>query len=120
VFVCHSDFWPLNTTLYVRDFKGHPLCFVYHLLSGLNFSKFTDKGAVPGINRNDLHRDTVILPPKKIATAFDAIVSLLMAKAHANDNESHSLAALRDLLLPKLMSGEIRVKDFEKVVEAAQ
>jgi type I restriction enzyme S subunit len=37
----------------------------------------------------------------------------------ANDDESHMLANIRDALLPKLVSGEVRVKDAEKFVEKA-
>jgi type I restriction enzyme, S subunit len=119
VFTCHVDFWPLNTTLYVRDFKGHPFWFVYHVLSGLPFSKFTDKAAVPGINRNDLHREPVTFPTAELIAAFNAIALPLMMKVRSNDAESQILVSLRDLLIPKLMSGEIRVRDAEKVAEAA-
>jgi type I restriction enzyme S subunit len=46
-------------------------------------------------------------------------VKPLHAKLVANLRESETLAAIRDALLPKLLSGEIRVKDAEKTVEAA-
>ncbi len=62
VFYITQPFWPLNTTLYVRDFKGnHPL-FIYYLLQCVDFDKFSDKTGVPGINRNDIHRLKVLLP----------------------------------------------------------
>lgn len=119
VFTCVSDFWPLNTTLYVRDFKGHPFWFVYHTLLGLDFTKYSDKGAVPGVNRNALHVEPVTLPNPTILSAFDGIVACFMSRVGCNDAEIATLANLRDLLLPKLMSGEIRVKDAEKLVGEA-
>jgi type I restriction enzyme, S subunit len=58
-------------------------------------------------------------PSGEIAGAFQAITGDLAVSIRANDLESHTLAELRDLLLPKLLSGEIRVKDAEKMVEDA-
>src|SRR5437879_2593750 len=48
VFYVTQPFWPLNTTLYVKDFKGnHPL-FVYYLLQSADFDKFSAKQSLPG------------------------------------------------------------------------
>ena len=63
VFFVPSDFWPLNTTLYVRDFKGNDPRFISYFLRGLDFSAYSDKAAVPGLNRNHLHQATVRYPP---------------------------------------------------------
>ena len=62
VFFVPSDFWPLNTTLYVRDFKGNDPRFISYFLRGLDFSAYSDKAAVPGLNRNHLHQATVRYP----------------------------------------------------------
>jgi type I restriction enzyme S subunit len=50
---------------------------------------------------------------------FDNLLAPLLEHEAANISETRTLAATRDLLVPKLMSGEIRVKDAEKVVAAA-
>ena len=47
-----EDFWPLNTTLWVKDFKGHPERFVYYLLKSIDFSRYNSGAAVPSLNRN--------------------------------------------------------------------
>ena len=62
VFYIREDFWPLNTTLYVRDFKGNNPRFISYFLSSLDFLAYSDKAAVPGLNRNDLHQARVRLP----------------------------------------------------------
>ncbi|MFA0626573.1 restriction endonuclease subunit S [Vibrio sp. 10N.222.49.A3] len=62
VFYIEEDFWPLNTTLYVKDFKGNDPLFIYYYLKTVSYKDYTDKGAVPGVNRNDLHRAKVLLP----------------------------------------------------------
>ncbi|PJC85597.1 restriction endonuclease subunit S [Vibrio sp. HA2012] len=62
VFYIEEDFWPLNTTLYVTDFKGNCPEFVYYLLKTFDFHKYSDKAAVPGVNRNHLHMEKVRVP----------------------------------------------------------
>ncbi|MGJ5006927.1 restriction endonuclease subunit S [Bradyrhizobium oligotrophicum] len=76
VFYVDRDFWPLNTTLYVRDFKGANPRFAAYFLMRLDFQAYTDKAAVPGINRNDLHLAEVRWPPRE---EQDRIANLLGA-----------------------------------------
>ena len=118
VFFVDGPFWPLNTALYVADFKMNNPRFVFHTLRGLAFDVYSDKGAVPGINRNDLHQARVVIAPAPIQAAFAATTDALSARVASNETESETLAATRDLLLPRLMSGELRVKDAERVLAA--
>jgi type I restriction enzyme S subunit len=64
----------------------------------------------------DLRRLLVVAPADGVLAAFDAAVGPLHRKWFQNVLESRTLAALRDTLLPKLMSGELRVRDAEKLV----
>ena len=52
-------------------------------------------------------------------TGFDQTVFVLLDQVQANRAEARTLSQIRDLLLPKLMSGEIRVRDAEKIVGEA-
>ena len=60
----------------------------------------------------------ITVPSAEVLEAFDSIVQPLYRQIVANTKESSMLAETRDLLLPKLMSGEIRLRDAEKAVEA--
>jgi type I restriction enzyme S subunit len=62
VFYIEEDFWPLNTTLYVRDFKGNDPRFVNYFLKSVDYHSFSDKAAVPGVNRNHLHQAAICYP----------------------------------------------------------
>ncbi|ARW11839.1 restriction endonuclease subunit S [Acetobacter ascendens] len=62
IFYEKENFWPLNTTLYVKDFKGNHPKFIYYFLKTLDFWAFSDKAAVPGLNRNDLHTANILFP----------------------------------------------------------
>jgi len=59
------------------------------------------------------------MPPVPIMEAYGSMVRQLFAKVEQNERMSAILAAIRDTLLPKLLSGEVRVKDTEKLVSAA-
>ena len=60
----------------------------------------------------------IAVPPPPVIEQFTATVQPLLDQVKSNREESRTLAALRDALLPKLLSGEIRVKDMEKQLEA--
>ena len=82
LFFVDEPFWPLNTTLYVRDFHGNDPLFIYYHLQRFNFAAFSGKSGVPGVNRNDLHSETVTLPvdieeQRAIATALSDVDGLL-------------------------------------------
>ena len=55
VFFINEDYWPLNTALYVQDFKGNNPRFTAYFLKSILTATSSDKAAVPGVNRNDLH-----------------------------------------------------------------
>ena len=59
VYFIADDFWPLNTSLYVQDFKGNDPRFSAYFLESVLTNTKSDKAAVPGINRNDLHARAV-------------------------------------------------------------
>ncbi len=65
VYFVRDDFWPHNTTLYVRDFHGNDPLFISYLLRTIDFHVHSGKTGVPGVNRNDLHEIIVTLPSTK-------------------------------------------------------
>lgn len=82
VFYMEEDFWPLNTSLYVRDFKGNDPQFVAYLLQTLQLEKWGATAAVPGLNRNVLHRIEVKAPPPEaqreivgVLSAYDDLIA---------------------------------------------
>ncbi len=71
---------------------------------------------MPRTNWDDLARFQVPLPEPGIARQFNIIIRPMVSRLHAGIHESRTLAALRDALLPKLISGELRVPDAERIV----
>lgn len=70
------------------------------------------------LNRSNLAQLPFLCPPIEVQRKFSAIIEPWFNLVWNNKEQSRVLAALRDALLPKLLSGEIRVKDAEKFVEA--
>ena len=73
--------------------------------------------AVPGLNSTQVKSLAVLAPKRGVARAFDVIVGPWITRILGNSNQARTLAGVRDALLPKLISGEIRAKDAEKFVE---
>ncbi len=89
-----EDYWPLNTALYVGDFKGNDPRFISYFLRTLDFTAYSDKAAVPGLNRNDLHTAQVILPPVPDQRAIAHILGTLDDKIELNRRMSETLEAM--------------------------
>ena len=110
VFFIHGDFWPLNTSLWVKEFKLVTTAYAYHLLLCLDFEMFNAGSAVPTLNRNHVHNLPVLIPPMNIVEAFDSQVMRLMKLQKVTDDESSNLANLRDTMLPQLLNGGLKLK----------
>jgi type I restriction enzyme S subunit len=120
VFFVHEDFWPLNTSLWVKEFRYSRPIHAYHLLRDLNFEVFNAGSAVPTLNRNHVHGLPVVDAPLSVVEKFEEIVTPLFKQCRANEEQSTSIASFRDTLLPKLLSGELKSKDAETVLEEVE
>lgn len=98
VFFVTQDFWPLNTTLYVRDFKGSDPKFVSYFLKTIDFYSCSDKAAVPGVNRNHLHELPVRVPPLAEQRAIARILGALDDKIELNRKMNRTLEAMAQAL----------------------
>lgn len=104
-----KDFWPLNTSLWVKEFRRVSALFAYFLLSELNLEQFNSGASVPTLDRKTVHQAAVLLPAPDVVEKFDAFVQPLFDQIDGLKAGIESTAKARDLLLPKLMSGEIQV-----------
>ena len=100
-----TDCYPIDTTFYVTTSK--PIHYVFHQLQHLTFQ--TGDTAVPGLNRDSAHRAPIVMPPNSLLSRFnDAVAPFVEMRDHLNGTNVR-LAAARDLLLPRLLSGQISV-----------
>jgi type I restriction enzyme S subunit len=102
-------FFPIDTVFYVKT--KEPLTYCFYQLQLLGMKDMNTDGAVPGLNRNNVYRLPIILPSHEALLAFDEIVSPLRQKIFTNSEQAQTLANLRDTLLPRLISGQLRLPD---------
>lgn len=119
VFYAAEDFWPLNTTLFVEDFHGNDAKFIYYFLKTLEWSKFTSASAVPGINRNTVHKETVSLPDietqRRIASTLSMLDEKIKTNTEINDNLEQQAAALFSSLYNR-SNTEVRYTDLIQIL----
>ena len=94
VYYIEQDYWPLNTALYVRDFKGNDPKFISYFLKTVDFQAYSDKAAVPGLNRNHLHGAHVRVPPLPEQHAIAAVLGSLADKIDLNRRMNETLEAM--------------------------
>ena len=109
----HEDFWPLNTTLWIKKFKWGTPVFAFFVLSGIDFETFNSGAAVPSLNRNNVHGLPTVLPQGDVIIAFDNIALDIFDQVKLLRRKNDILRTTCDLLLPKLISGQLDVEDLD-------
>jgi type I restriction enzyme, S subunit len=109
VFYVESNFWPLNTSLWVREFRRASPSFAFYLLRHLDLARYNAGSAVPTLNRNHVHNLPMMVPSEQAISNFDSVASPLLELVEIYRRQRSALSALLDALLPELVSGRIRV-----------
>jgi len=112
-----QPFFPIDTVFYVK--AKAPLTYCFYQLKVLGLEGMNTDGAVPGLNRNNVYRLPIVIPANSVMDSFDDLVLPLRRRIFANIAKAQTLATLRDTLLPRLISGQLRLPDAEALVEEA-
>lgn len=106
-----DNFFPIDTTYYVKSkVESAGLLYEYFLLKTLSFEEMDSDSAVPGLNRNLALSTEIKIAPLDKLNQFNQFSSTFIDKLRKNTKQIHTLEKMRDTLLPKLMSGEVRVE----------
>jgi len=96
--------------------------YTYHFMSSISdvFARFDAEGTVFGsIGKKDFHSISHVKPPRDLVLTYEKLAANLDDEVEKNERESRTLAQLRDTLLPKLISGELRVSEVEETMAEA-
>ncbi len=104
-----EDYWPLNTALWVKEFKRVTPLFALHLLREMDLKQFNGGSSVPTLDRKSVHRVEILIPPAPILRSFDEFASTVFLQMESLRTQNQKLRTARDLLLPRLMTGKIQV-----------
>jgi type I restriction enzyme S subunit len=110
---CIHDGW-----LYFKNLRSISKIYLYHILIELaeHLIHIADGSVQKNLNTDLVGKQPVLVPPTSLMDAFDRQGNVLFARVRQIGFEIRDLAALRDTLLPKLISGELRVKDAERFI----
>ncbi|EKO0789299.1 restriction endonuclease subunit S [Salmonella enterica] len=112
VFFIDRPFWPLNTTLYVREFNGITPFYAYFLLKTVDFQSHSGKSGVPGVNRNDVHQENILLPPIKEQIAISTTLSNVDELISALERLLSKKQAIKTATMQQLLTGKTRLPQF--------
>jgi type I restriction enzyme S subunit len=98
--------WPLNTTLYVKEFKKATPLYSLYFLQTINLKGLGAGSAVPTLNRNDVHSLTKEIPNFEIMRLFESKMSIINSNKNNLEFQSLKLKELQSLLLAKMTQVE--------------
>nr|WP_254695216.1 hypothetical protein [Leisingera sp. NJS201] len=94
--------------------KSAPTEYTYAWMKQFDYGTLGSTSSIANaVNSKTIRSMPILCPGQALENAYSKVARRILAKVRANTEENQTLAALRDLLLPKLMSGEIRLKDAE-------
>ena len=99
-----------NSCIVLNNDENLSIWFIYYYSKTLDFFSVTSGSAQPQITITDIGTLNITIPDIEILVKFDKIVKSYHDKIFENQQQIQTLTQLRDTLLPKLMSGEVRVK----------
>ena len=105
----HEDFWPLNTSLWVREFRLVTPLVAYFMLLELGLSQFNSGASVPTLDRKAVHPMPAMIPSKPVQTAFEEVAGPMFSQIRVLNQAASKAKQARDALLPHLMSGALAV-----------
>ena len=110
VLYVNQDGWPLNTSLYVKDFKGNEPLYVYYTLKSIDLESFNSGAGVPSLNQNHLHKLKLWIAGEELQKKFKYLIDPIFQQLEILDQQNIQLCQIRDRLLPRLVSGKLVVK----------
>ncbi len=109
-----SDFWAHDTSLFVTNFHGNDVVFVYQLFSWLDLQKYGTKSGSPSLNRNDLHPLKLAVPPVAEQIKIREVLGHVDERASVLYGKLSQLTNLKKAIMQDLLTGKVRVNVKQK------
>lgn len=111
VHIAYPPFWASDNVLVITPVHTSSFAFCYHWLCSIDVLAMNRGSTQPLLTQKDLGAQVGVVAPPAILAAFEAVVSLVFEKIRANSVYAEMLAGLRDTILPRLISGQIRLPE---------
>lgn len=115
-YLSFDDCWPIDTTFWLAPRQPVSLAWLYLAVERMDLGRFGADSAVPGLNREMAEADELGVPDETTMDAIQDLAWPLLTQVDRCGRESARLGALRDALLPELLSGRLRVREAEEMV----
>jgi type I restriction enzyme, S subunit len=109
VYLSNEKVWISDNVLISKAKSTGNYHYSYFILKSFDMETLNRGSTQPLVTQTDLKNQIVIIPEKETLINFEAILNTLFSKVNLNNQQNKTLSAIRDNLLPKLMSGKIRV-----------
>ena len=109
VMYINEPFWTVDTMFYTEMRRPNIAKYVYHFMKGQDLANMNVGSAVPSMTTEVLNNIPVDIPPQEVFDRFENAVASLYNKKKQNNKQIQTLIQTRDGLLPRLMSGEIKI-----------
>ena len=94
--------------------------FIYLHLRHFDFSKLSSTSSIAdAVNSKTVRQIPILVPSREVATAFQEKIGVVFEMLKSNEQQAQTLATLRDTLLPRLISGQLRLPEAQAATEAA-
>jgi len=118
VFILNHPCWISDNVLISKPLMDNSFYFSYFKLKSFNFSSLNTGSTQPLITQGDLKSIEIIIPNKSFLKEFEKVSTSFFEKIKNNNLAIQSLTKTRDTLLPKLMSGQVRVNNLKQTADA--
>lgn len=105
-----TQYWPHNTALWVKNFFGNDVRFVFYLLQFIDLRRFASGSGVPTLNRNDAHADLVRVPIDVVEqVAIRSILDDINTEIQALETRLEKTQQVKEGMMQNLLTGRIRL-----------
>jgi type I restriction enzyme S subunit len=117
VFRISTPCWPSDNTLVIRPNQDESFEYLFLQLRRIDFASLNRGSTQPLLTQGDLKSQPLLLAPDAVVHAFHLFAKRIYQRIDDAAKESATLVSMRDTLLPKLISGELRIKQAADLVE---
>lgn len=111
-----NPFWSVDTMFFTEFKQPNYVKYLFYFLQKFNFTEMNVGSAVPSMTTKVLNSLNLLQPSEQVLEFFDEKVEYFLSKKEANEKQNESLIKQRDVLLPQLISGKLRISDKEMMI----
>lgn len=119
VHIAHPPFWASDNVLVISEKEGSSFSHVLNWLKSIDVHALNRGSTQPLLTQKDLGKQLGVIPPRELLFLFESYVGGIYKKIQSNNTNAETLTQLRDTLLPRLISGQLRLPEAQEFLAEA-